>query len=93
MMDVNDQTVLRRSDRTTFEVAGDEAIVIDLDSGTYFSLNEVGTVFWRRLDGRQTLRQHAEAIASDYDVDVSVVVADLAELAARLRSDRLVDVG
>ncbi len=92
-MEVNDQTVLRRSDGTTFEVAAGEAIVIDLDSGTYFSLNEVGTVFWQRLDGRQTLREHAEAIATDYDVDVSVAVADLIELTARLRAERLVDVG
>lgn len=92
-MEVDDQTVLRRSDRAAFEVAAGEAIVIDLESGTYFSLNEVGTVFWQRLDGQQTLRQHAEAIATDYDVDVSVAVADLIELAARLCSDRLVDVG
>ena len=84
------QTVLTRSDSATFEVVAGEAILIDMQTGTYFSLNKVGTEFWEMLDGRQTIAQHATVIANKYDVDVPMVVGDLLELAEKMGAEKLV---
>ena len=61
-MDKN--SILQRAENVTFEVVADEAILIDINTGTYFSLNEVGTEFWEMLDGTQTIEQHAAVIAT-----------------------------
>jgi hypothetical protein len=71
-------------------VAG-EAILIRLDTGTYFSLNKVGTEYWEMLDGRLTIGDHAAAIAAQYGVDVAMVTADLLELSARMAAEELVE--
>ena len=83
-------SVLQRADNVTFEVVADEAILIDINTGIYFSLNEVGTEFWEMLDGEQTIEQHATTIATKYEVDKTMVVADLLELAEEMAKDKLI---
>lgn len=88
---MDSSTRLQRNINTTFQVVADEAILIHLNSGTYFSLNKVGTEFWQMLDGVQTIGQHAEVIAKKYEVETAVVTADLLELAEKMAADNLVD--
>lgn len=83
-------TVLKRSDNAAFEVVAGEAILIRLDTGTYFSLNKVGTEFWEMLDGEQSIRDHAATLAGQYSVETSMVEADLLELAGKMADDDLV---
>lgn len=81
---------MQRSENAAFEVVAGEAILIRLDTGTYFSLNKVGTEFWEMLDGRQSISDHAAVIAEKYDVDTAMVTADLLELAGKMAADDLV---
>jgi hypothetical protein len=83
-------SILQRAESVTFEVVADEAILIDINTGTYFSLNEVGTEFWEMLDGEQTIEQHATVIATKYEVEISTVVDDLLELAEEMAKDKLI---
>jgi len=83
-------SVLQRAENVTFEVVADEAILIDINTGIYFSLNEVGTEFWEMLDGEQTVEQHATFIAQKYEVETSMVVDDLLELAGEMAKDKLI---
>lgn len=87
---MNPNTILTRSDNVTFQLVDNEAILIRLDTGTYFSLNKIGTQFWEMLDGRQTIAQHAAAVADQYQVAVAMVTADFMELAAKLAAEKLV---
>ncbi len=84
-------SVLRRPDHTTSQVVAEEAILIHLDTGTYFSLNKIGTEFWEALDGRKTIAEHAPSLAGKYAVDEQMVVGDLIELAEEMAGQRLVD--
>ncbi|WP_420631710.1 PqqD family protein [Candidatus Leptofilum sp.] len=87
---MNKDSILQRAENVTFEVVADEAILIDINTGTYFSLNEVGTEFWEMLDGVQTIEQHATIIAAKYEVETSIVVDDLLELANEMAKDDLI---
>ena len=85
-------TVLQRSENATFEVVADEAILINMETGSYYSLNRIGTEFWALLDGQQTLTQHAAALAGKYGVPCAQVEADLMELSLRLAQAALVTI-
>lgn len=87
---MNKESILQRAENVTFEVVADEAILIDINTGTYFSLNEIGTEFWEMLDGTQTVEQHATTIATKYEVETSMVVDDLIELANEMAKDKLI---
>lgn len=83
-------TRLQRSPNATFQVVADEAILIHLHTGVYYSLNEVGTVFWELLDGQRTLADCAAQIANEYNAPAEVILADLEELAGELAREGLV---
>ncbi len=89
---MNKDSILQRAEHVTFEVVADEAILIDITTGTYFSLNEVGTEFWEMLDGEQTIEQHAAIIAAKYEVEREMVVADLLDLAEEMAKDKLIHI-
>jgi hypothetical protein len=74
---LNADAVLQRSTRAAFQVVAGEAILIHLDSGTYFSLNKVGTEFWEMLDGRKTIHEHAQAIAAQYNQVTNAIADDV----------------
>jgi hypothetical protein len=82
-------TIFRRGEQVTYEVVADEAILIDMYSGTYFSLNEVGTVFWQSLDGEKTLAQIALEIAASYKQKATDFVAALKAIEAENASLKL----
>ncbi len=69
---------------------GDEAILINLKTGVYYSLNDTGTMFWTLLDGRRTIADCARLIAIEYEADLEVIEADLLELATGLKREGLI---
>jgi hypothetical protein len=83
------QTKLQHSANATFQVVADEAIVIHLQTGVYYSLNEVGTAFWNMLDGQLTISECANRIAAEYSAPPEVVLADLLELSGELSAEGL----
>lgn len=82
--------VLKRSPDATHQTVGDEAILIDLTTGAYYSLNDTGTMFWELIDGQRTIADCAAEIAKEYAVETDVVEADLLELAEEFASEGLV---
>jgi len=80
-------TKLKRSDNVTFQNVAGEAILIRLDTGTYFSLNKAGTEFWEMLDGQQTIEQHAAALAARNNRIVQAAVDGLNDAADRVARD------
>jgi hypothetical protein len=90
-MTVDGNIRLRRSAHATYQVVEGEAVLIHLQTGTYYSLNDVGTTFWELLDGTRTVGDCAAKIATEYDAPVDVIAGDLLELAADLMKEGLVE--
>ena len=78
----------RRPDVIWSAVDG-EAVLVDLTSGYYFSLNRVGTVIWELLDGERTLGAVQEATCRRFEVAPETAWADLEVLVRRLCADKL----
>jgi hypothetical protein len=67
-----------------------EAVLLDLVSGIYFGLNEVGTRIWQMLDEGCDVSRVIDVIASEYDADRSEVEKDLRALLGELHKRGLV---
>jgi hypothetical protein len=81
----------KRSPQASYEVVEDEAIIINLTTGSYYSLNDTGTMFWNLLDGERTIAECARLIAHNYDVEAGVVEPDLLELAGGFLEEGLIE--
>ncbi len=82
-------TCLRHAPDATFQEVAGEAILIHLQTGVYYSLNDVGTAFWNLLDGTRSIDACAQTIAAEYSAPADLVLADLLELAADLTKEGL----
>ena len=84
-------TRFRHSAKATYQTIEGEAVLIHLDTGAYYSLNDVGTSFWELLDGTRTVGACAAKLATEYDAPIEVVTSDLLELAEDLVKEGLVE--
>lgn len=80
----------RHSLEAAHQTVGEEAILINLTTGSYYSLNDTGTMFWELLDGQRTIADCARLIAAEYEVEAAEVEADLLELAADFKQEGLI---
>jgi hypothetical protein len=80
----------QRHPEATHETVEEEAIIINLNTGVYYTANDTATMFWELIDGRRTITDCAQLIAQEYEVEAEVVEADLLELAAELKSEGLI---
>jgi hypothetical protein len=77
------------SDRLVWRVLEDEAIILDLSTGYYFSLNPVATEIWSHLHEGLEMADIVRVIAGKYRVDEETVRGDIDELLDDLRAANL----
>jgi len=65
-----------RSDVLIQEIDG-EAVLLDINQGTYYGLNEVGTMAWKYLIDTGNLEDAVQGILEEYEVDEATLRADL----------------
>ena len=58
---------------------GDETILLDLQSGTYFTLNRVGSVIWQALQDGPSIDELTADVVAGFEIDEATARADVAE--------------
>jgi len=69
---------------------GTETVLLDLASGTYFGLDEVGTRVWELLQEGKALGDVCAAMASEFEAPPDEIESDVLELARNLLDRRLI---
>ena len=84
-----DQSVTISPEVMSQEVSG-ETVLLDLQSESYFGLDEVGTRIWQLLQEQETLQGVYEVMLEEYDVAPDRLQADLEELMVQLSDSGLI---
>jgi hypothetical protein len=63
---------------------GEETVILDLASGTYFGLDPVGARIWQLLGEGGTLAAVCESMLAEYEVSRDEIERDLTDLLAVL---------
>ena len=69
---------------------GDETILLDLETGTYFTLNPVGALAWKGLETGATRDEILASVLDRFEVDAPTAAADIQEYLHDLISQGLV---
>jgi hypothetical protein len=75
-----------------FRQLDDEAVLLDLKSGTYFGLNDVGARTWQLIVEHGALSRVLDVLLQEYAAERDVIERDLLELGRQLVSRQLADV-
>ncbi|QHV96968.1 PqqD family protein [Spirosoma endbachense] len=68
----------------------DELVMMDIEKGSYFSLNTVATRIWELLEGPLTIENLCDLLLKEYDVDYSECRADVEEHLTKMKELGLV---
>jgi hypothetical protein len=67
-----------------------ETVLLNLQSGTYFGLNESGTFVWQRIKKGVDFKALLDSFESEYDVTAERAEKDLRALVGDLRQRELI---
>jgi len=67
-----------------FRDLGGEAVLLDVGTGSYFGLNEVGARIWQLLAGGETIAGTLAKLVQEYEAPEDQLRADLLALVAEL---------
>ena len=72
------------------QAVADETVILDPDSGNYYTLDDVGTRMIELLQETGSLDATVELMAKEYDATAATVQADLTELLEKMAQQGLV---
>jgi hypothetical protein len=84
--------VVRVGPDVVFRILDGEAVLLNLKSGVYFGLNEMGTNIWNNLAENGSLEAVYSRVLEQYDVEPEVAKSDLLRITGELLDKGLVSV-
>ena len=86
-----DSIVVATKDQVSADLSG-EAAILNLTSGIYYGLNEVGASIWKIIQEPKIVREIKETILHEFDVEPDQCEADVMALLNELLSRGLVEI-
>ena len=74
------------------KVVDGEAILINLTSGLYYSMDKVGGLVWSLIAGGSSVAQVAQTVAATYSIPVDRARDDVRRLAQQLLAEKLISI-
>lgn len=81
----------RRCDRILAQSTAGTTVLLSVDGGQYYSLDEVGSRIWELSDGARTLGEIVAILTQEYGTEPARVEADALELLAEMAHENLVE--
>lgn len=85
--------IAKLTDRFTETEVDDEIVIMQLDTGDFFSLTGSGTAIWRLIDGERDRLALVAALCDEFSAAQAEVVADVDEFLGKLRAAGLLGPG
>jgi len=82
----------QRSEVIRWQAVEEEGILVNLDSGFYFSLNPVGLFIWQLCDGEHSAKAILDGVVDAFDVDGDTAVRDLESFMTQLEAEGLLEI-
>jgi coenzyme PQQ biosynthesis protein PqqD len=80
---------VRRQDGVLAQEAHGRTVLLRLEDGGYYALDEVGAMIWNLCDGTRAVADIVAILCAEFDAPEATVRADVLEFIAELRSERL----
>lgn len=80
---------LRIAHNVVFRELAGESVLLNLDTGTYFGLDAVGTRVWTLIAEQGSTSSAIDTLLAEYDVDAPRLEKDVTALIDRLLAKRL----
>ena len=72
------------------ETIDDEVLIIEFDSGNYYSLREIGAIIWEGIVKGANANEINAAISEHYDISLDEIKSSVAQLISELEFENII---
>jgi hypothetical protein len=91
-VEILEDTVVRRDEDVVFAGLGEESVMLNVATGSYHGLSDVGTRIWELLEAPHSAAGLTQELIEEFDVDAAVCRAAVIDFLRALADRRLVHV-
>jgi coenzyme PQQ synthesis protein D (PqqD) len=88
-----DSTVISRSPSVLAATVQDEIVMMSIERGSYFGLDDIGSDIWQRIEPPCSFGALIDALAADYEADRVTIATDVRVLLDRMAAQDVVKLG
>jgi hypothetical protein len=82
--------IYKRTEQVEWRKFENESLLLNVSTGTYFRINEVGSLIWENLDGKRTDADLVQIVIKRFDVTETDARRDFVTFINQLLKDNLV---
>lgn len=91
-MEISKDTIIQRQMRNLMGgEMGNETVMMDMDTGDYLGLNEVGTSIWKHIEQPISFEALCEKLMQEYDVDADTCARETQAYLLKLAQENMVN--
>ena len=87
---IGENTLIARSSALLAAAVHDETVMMDIASGHYYGLDEIGSVIWQRLETPCTFGVLVDGLVTDYEAERAVIAEDVRKLLSIMAEHKVV---
>src|SRR5260370_31443249 len=87
---IPDATLISRSPSVLTAEADGEIVMMSIERGRYFGLDDIGSDIWRRIEPPCPFAELIAQLTAHYDADRATIVADVQDLLGRMAAQDVV---
>lgn len=87
---IGPESRLRRRDRVLTQRAAGQLVLLDLDGGQYYALDEVSGRIWDLCDGSRDVAALVDALCQDFEAPAETIEADVLAFLDEMVDEKLV---
>lgn len=91
--DIDDTMMVSRHQTMIAADVGDEAVILDIQSGYFFQLNRTAARIWALLESQISVGELCAKMAESHSVDPALCRDDVVEFIADMRERELIAIG
>jgi coenzyme PQQ biosynthesis protein PqqD len=81
----------RQRSRVIAQRAGERWVLLDMDGGQYYTVDEVGGRVWQLCDGSRSVADISAVVSSEYEAAPAVIESDVRAFVDELTAERLLE--
>ena len=89
---INDESIIRKNIEIDDADLDGEKVMMNLDKGKYFSLNEVGSRIWTIISSSISIKGITDILIKEYDVDYETCKVEVIKFIKKLYEDDLIEI-
>jgi hypothetical protein len=84
MIDISEATRISRNPAILAVEVDSETVMMSIDAGRYYGLDDIGTVIWTRIDPPCSFGDLVDGLAMEYEADRVTIASDVRALLDRM---------